>query len=179
MRSKFLLASMFSLAFLLLALTLWAADSISPLNAKEGLWEVTVMHSMTGMPTPPNIPPDALAKLPPDQRARVEAMMKGTSPPDVHKECVTKEKLAKNAAFSANRGECTRTVVTSTGKKLEAKFHCADKDSTSDGTFQMEIIDADNVKGTMHSTTNANGRTMNMDLTINSKYLGSACGDVK
>jgi Protein of unknown function (DUF3617) len=178
------ISAVFALAFFVLAscvltLTLWAADNISPLNAKEGLWEVTVTHSMSGMPAPPNLPPDALAKLPPDQRARVEAMMKGTPSTDVHKECVTKEKLAKNAAFSANRGDCTRTVVSSTGKKLEAKFHCVDKDTTSDGTFQMEIIDSDNVKGTMHATTSTSSRTMNMDFTINSKYLGPACGDVK
>ena len=183
MRCKLVLGSMFLgsmfISFSVLAPTLWAADNISPLNAKEGLWEVTVTHSMSGMPAPPNLPPDALAKLPPDQRARIEGMMKGTPTTDVRKECVTKEKLAKNAAFSANRGECTRTVVTSTGKKLEAKFHCVDKDSSSDGSFLMEIVDSDNVKGTMHSTTSANGRTMNMDFTINSKYLGSACGDVK
>jgi len=41
---------------------LWAADNITPLNVKEGLWEMTVTHSMTGMPGMPNIPPDTLAK---------------------------------------------------------------------------------------------------------------------
>src|SRR5271167_782538 len=86
MRSKLVLGSMFlgsvSISFLVFAPTLWAADNISPLNAKEGLWEVTVTHSMSGMPAPPNIPPDALAKLPPDQRARIEGMMKGTPTTD-------------------------------------------------------------------------------------------------
>jgi len=183
MRSKLVLGSVFLgsvfISFLVFAPTLWAADNISPLNAKEGLWEVTVTHSMSGMPAPPNIPPDALAKLPPDQRARIEGMMKGTPTTDVRKECVTKEKLAKSAAFSANRGDCTRTVVNSTGSKLELKFHCEEKQSSSDGTFVMEAISSDSVKGTMHSVTNANGHTMNMDFTITSKYLGPACGDVK
>jgi len=44
------------------AVALWAVDSITPLNVKEGLWEMTVTHSMTGMPAAPNLPPDALAK---------------------------------------------------------------------------------------------------------------------
>ena len=163
-----------------LALTLWAADNIAPLNVKEGLWEVTVTHSMSGMPAMPNIPPDALAKMPPDQRARIEAMMNGQPSTDVRKECITKEKLEKHSAFSANRGDCTRTVVSSTGSKLELKFHCEEKQSSSDGTFVMEALASDNVKGTMHSVIKtSSGKTMNMDFTITSKYLGSACGDVQ
>lgn len=174
MRSKVLLVSIVLVSF-----ALWAADAISRLNVKEGLWEVTVTHSMTGMPAMPNIPPDALAKMPPEQRARVEAMMKGTPTTDVRKECVTKDKLDNHSAFSNSRGECTRTVVTSTGSKLEVKFHCEDKQTSSDGTFAMEAEGSDSVKGTMHSVTNSSGHNMTMDFTINSKYLGSDCGDIK
>jgi hypothetical protein len=173
MRSKVLLV-----LSLLSALTLWASDKITPLNVKEGLWEMTVTHSMTGMPVA-NIPPETLAKMPAEQRARIEAMMKGGPSTTVQKECITKEKLEKHSAFDANRGNCTRTVLTSTGSKLEMKFHCEEKQTSSDGTFLMEAIGSDNVKGTMHSVTNNNGRTMNMDFTINSKYLGPSCGDVK
>ncbi len=172
-------SQLFLVLIVFCALALWAADAIIPFNVKEGLWEMTVTHTMTGMPAVPNIPPDALAKMPPEQRARIEAMMKGGSSTDVRKECITKEKLAKNAAFSANRGECTRTVLSSTGSKLELKFHCEEKQSSSDGTFTMEAVGSDNAKGTMHSVTNASGHTMTMDLTITSKYLGADCGDVK
>ncbi|MFY9908052.1 MAG: DUF3617 domain-containing protein [Terriglobales bacterium] len=163
------------------SLTLWAADSVVPLNVKEGLWEVTVVHSMTGMPTSSmaNIPPDALAKMTPDQRARVEAMMGGKPSTDVRKECVTKEKLAKNAAFSNTRGECTRTVVSSTGRRVEAKIHCEENKSVSDGNFVMEALSSDNVKGTMHMAVTGSGHNMTMDLTITSKYLGADCGAVK
>jgi hypothetical protein len=178
MRAKFL--TRFLLALIVFSsLTLWAADKITPLNVKEGLWEVTVTHSMSGMPATPNISPDALAKMPPEQRARVEAMMKGGPSTDVRKECITKEKLEKHSAFSNNRGDCTRTVVNSTGSKLEVKFHCEEKQTSSDGTLLVEAIGSDNVKGTMHLVTNSNGRTMNMDFTISSKYLSPACGDVK
>ena len=168
------------LALIVLAsLTLWAADNIAPLNVKEGLWEVTVTHSMSGMPAMPNIPPDALAKMPPEQRARMEAMMSGKPSTDVRKECVTKEKLERHSAFSNNRGDCTRTVVSSTGRKLEVKFHCEEKQSSSDGNFVMEAIGTDNVKGTMHMVSSGSGHNMTMDFTISSKYLGAECGDVK
>lgn len=164
------------------SLTLRAADNILPLNVKEGLWEVTVTHSMSGMPTSSmaNIPPDALAKMTPQQRAQVEAMMGGKPSTDVRKECVTKDKLQKNSAFSNNRGDCTRTVINSTGRKLEVKFHCEEKQSVSDGNFVMEAVGSDNVKGTMHMVANtSSGHNMTMDFTINSKYLGADCGDVK
>jgi len=147
--------------------TLCAADEIAPLNVKEGLWEQTVTHSMSGMPSGANIPPDVLAKLPPEQRARMEAMMSGKPSTDVHKECITKEKLAKNAAFANNRGECTRTVLSSTGRKLELRFHCQDKDAASDGNLVVDAIGTDNVKGTMHMVTNGGeGHNMTMDFTF-------------
>ncbi len=86
-------------AIVCFSLTLFAADKITPLNVKEGLWEITVTHSMSGMPAMPSIPPDALAKMPPEQRARIEAMMKGGASTDVHKDCITKEKLEKTNCF--------------------------------------------------------------------------------
>lgn len=161
------------------SLALWAADNITLLNVKEGLWERTMTRSMKGMPAPPNIPPDALAKMPPEQRAKLEAMMKGAPTTDVHRECITKEKLAKDLAFNPTRGNCTRTIVNSTASKLEMKFHCEEKESSSDGTFFVEVIGSDNVKGTMHAVINANGHPMNMDFSMSSKYLGADCGDVK
>jgi hypothetical protein len=179
MRTKIFLASFFPAMIVFSSLALWGADNITPLNVKEGLWEMTVTHSMSGMPAMPDIPPDVLAKMPPEQRARMEAMMKGGPSTDVRKECITKEKIEKNSAFSNNRGDCTRTVVNSTGSKLELKIHCEEKQTSTDGTLVLEAVGSDHVKGTMQSATNANGHTMNMNFTFSSKYLGPACGDVK
>jgi hypothetical protein len=169
----------FCLLFVLIvcfSLVLSAADNFTPLNMKTGLWAVTVTHSMSGMPAV-NIPADALAKMPPEQRARIEAMTKGT--PDVHKECVTKEKLEKHTVFSKDRGDCTHNVVTSSGSKLEVKVHCEDKQTTTDGTLVLEALNSDGVKGSLHSVVNSNGHTMNMDFAFSSRYLDSSCGDVK
>jgi hypothetical protein len=183
MRTKFIFA-----LIICSSLNLWAADKATPLNIKEGLWEMTVTHSMTGMPTPA-IPPETLAKMPPEQRARVEAAMKqrgmGGPATDIHKECITKEKLEKQMAFDENRKDkdrdqdkdCTRTIVNSTGSKLEMKFHC--EQSSTDGSLLLEAVTSDSVKGSMHSVTNSHGRSMNIDLTFSSRYLGPVCGDVK
>ncbi|MFY9646341.1 MAG: DUF3617 domain-containing protein [Terriglobales bacterium] len=162
-------------------LTFCSAQDAAQLNVKEGLWEQTVTHSMSGMPSgAANISPDMLAKLPPDQRAKVEAMMSGRPTTDVHKQCVTKEKLQKNAAFGDNRGDCTRTVISSNGRHLEAKFHCQEKDAKSDGNIVIDALGSDNVKGSVHIvTTSEQAHNMTMDFTFTSKYLGPSCGDVK
>ena len=136
------------------SLTLCAADNVVPLNLKEGLWEVTSTHSMTGMP---GIPPETLAKMPPEQRARMEAAMKqrgmGGPKTDVRKHCITKEKLEKQSAFDENRKDCTRTIVSSTGSKLEMKIHCEGKEQqmSTDGTFVVEAVGSDSAKGSMRS----------------------------
>ncbi len=164
------------------SLALWAADNIVPLNLKEGLWEVTSTHSITGMP---GIPPETLAKMPAEQRARVEAAMKqggmGGPKTEVRKDCVTKEKLEKRTAFDQNRKECTRTIVNSTGSRLEMKIHCEGKEQqmSMDGDFMVEAVGSDSAKGSMHAVSSGNGRTMNIDFTFSSRYLGPACGDVQ
>jgi hypothetical protein len=48
---------------------IWAADAIK-LDVKLGLWETTNTFQTSGMPQV-NIPPDALARMTPEQRAKV------------------------------------------------------------------------------------------------------------
>jgi hypothetical protein len=175
MESKFAFALIF-----FVALTARGADTITPLNVKPGLWEMSVTHSMSGAVP---ISDDKLAKLTPEQRARVEAAMGqaglGAPATDVHKECVTKEKLEKDRAFGSDRKGCTRTILTSSSTKLEAKMHCEEDQRKTDGTLFLEVVSSDNVKGNMDATVSSGSRTMNMRFTFNSKYLGSNCGDVQ
>jgi len=162
----------------LFSLALYAGDMFSP---KEGLWEMTVQsNAMAGAS-------DALAKLPPEQRAMAEQMMKqhGASMSGngmTVKSCVTKEKLAKGAAFADSRkgnGDCTYTAVKQTSSHYEGKFHCVSKDNgTTDGTVNVDLMGGA-VKGQTHVTTTSNGKTQSFDSTFTSKYLGPDCGDVK
>jgi hypothetical protein len=152
-------------------------------NAKEGLWEMTVSTGGSGM----GMSADQLAKMPPEQRAMVEQMMKqkGISMNGntiTVKSCVTKDKIAKGAAFSDSRkdsGDCTRSVVKQTANHFEAKFHCESKNGgTTDGTVNVDIV-GDGAKGVTHVTNTSNGNTRTFDTTFTSKYLGPDCGDVK
>ena len=174
----FLFVAAFSLALL-------AADTFTPLNVKEGLWEVTTTHSMSGMPS---IPPEALAKMTPEQRAHLEQMMKdrsnGTPSTKVTKSCVTKEKLNKSMAFEEQREDCKRDIVRSSSSHLEVKFHCENSKGgaqkfVSDGTFVVDVSGSDSAKGTVHIVASGGGHNMNMDSTFTSKYIGPTCGDVQ
>ena len=76
------------------AITLPAQD-IRPLDAKVGLWESSTTTEMSGraMPAMPQIPEAALARMTPEQRAKMEAMMKSRAggTPMTTKVCITKE----------------------------------------------------------------------------------------
>ena len=160
---------------------LWAGDSFKPLDVKLGLWETTSTFQTTGMPQM-NIPPDALARMTPEQRAKVEEMMKGSGSPRTNtvKACMTREKMNRAEMFGADRKNCTRTVVNSSGTKTEFRMECTSDDGTKvNGIVRVERTSADSVKGSMQMTTTTSDRTMNMNSTFTSKWLGPDCGDVK
>jgi hypothetical protein len=178
MRTRILLT-----LIILCSSAVWAADKIVPPNIKTGLWEITETHNMYGMPPMPTIPPEALAEMTPEQRAQVEAQMKGSmgggQKPTTRKYCVTKEKLEKDSVFGDDRKECTRTVLSSSSTTTEVKIQCKEKEMTSEGTFKFVALTPESVKGTARMVMTGEGRTMNMNLDFLSKYLGPACGDVK
>jgi hypothetical protein len=178
MRTRILLT-----LIILCSSAVWAADKIVPPNIKIGLWEITETHNMSGMPQMPTIPPEALAEMTPEQRAQVEAQMKGSmgggQKTTTRKSCVTNEKLEKDSVFGDDRKECTRTVVSSSSTSTEVKIQCKEKEMTSEGTFKFVAVTPESVKGTVRMVMTGEGRTINMNVDFLSKYLGSACGDVK
>ena len=160
----------------------WAADDLKPLDVKLGLWETTSSVQTSGMP-PVNIPPDALARMTPDQRAKVEAMMKsqgsGSPRTNTTKSCMTPEKMKRSEMFYEQK-QCTKTVVTSSGSKMEMRMHCTmEGGAKADGTVRVERISSESTKGSVQMTSTSGDHTMNMNSTFTSKWLGPDCGDVK
>jgi len=151
-----------------------------PFNVKTGLWETTSTHTMQGeLP----MSPELMAKLTPEQRARVEAALKGEAnngkpTTRTYKSCLTKEQLDRGTAFN-NTKECTETPVTSTTSKLTVKMTCETEGMKANGTVEFAALSSDYVKGTGHMTVNGGGHTMTTDSTFDSKWLGSDCGSVK
>lgn len=162
-----------AIAFLLLACAAaWAADVV-PLAVKTGQWESTSTSETSG--TPP-IPPEVLAQMPPEQRAKMEERMKAMGAPrtTTTRNCVTKEQIDK-AFDMGQQKSCTRTVVSSSASKQEVRIDCTTGQMKSTGTFRVEAVNSETVKGSMQMTMNSGGRPMNMNSTFTAKWLGPTC----
>jgi len=149
----------------------------TPLNVKTGLWETTTTSAASGMPSVD------LSKLPPEQRERVEAMMKSrqNGAPQTHTQqsCVTKEKLEKEGFQQERREGCTQTVTTSTGTVQDVKVVCTGE-HPSTAVAHFEATSPESIKGTIKVTTSAGrGGDMTVNVNIAGKWLATSCGSVK
>ncbi len=152
---------------------------IQPLNVKPGLWETTATYKTSGAPP---IPPETLAKLTPQQRARLEERMNansaGNSNTATDKHCVTKQDVEK-ADFGQGKGECTYTVQTSTSTQVKGKYSCNVQGMTVNGAVDINAPDAEHITGSTQGSLNAGNRTMNVESTFTSTFLSANCGNAK
>jgi len=160
-------------------LCLLAADKFQPINAKLGLWEVTSTQMMTGAPP---IPAEALAKMPPEQRERMEAMFKqrlGQPVVRTNQTCMTQDKLAK-APFAEEKEACQRTIVSSTSKSFEMHQDCTEKNGyQTSADAKYEVVGDNAMKGSIKVKATHDGHTTNMNIDLSGKWLSADCGNVK
>jgi hypothetical protein len=152
---------------------------IQPLNIKLGLWETTTTYKRSGAPP---IPPEALAKLTPEQRARLEERMNANSAGSTNtvtdKHCVTKEDVEK-ADFGQGKGECTYTIQTSTSTQAKGKYSCNVEGMKVNGALDVKAPDPEHIKGSSQGSLDGGSRTMNVESTFTSKFLSASCGNAK
>jgi hypothetical protein len=173
-------ANIFLGAVLLCPAALWAADQ--PFDIKPGLWEVASTTQMSGMPPIPN-----LDKMTPEQRARIEGMMKnmaGTPQTNTTKSCVTREGIDKAIAqASSNRNNsCAPKLVSATASKVVLHIDCSREKAEvkSNGDITIERQDSEHFTGNgAMKMTGANGHSMDMKWSMTGRFLSSNCGDVK
>ena len=181
---------------LMSAPAIWAADPV-PMNIKTGQWEMTITRQLSGLPQAarpvPQIPADKLAQLPPEQRARIEAMLAnaaggGAAPrTTVTKTCVTKESLAQMQTDENSRPNCKSTVLSSSLTKQVVRSECEIAGAKRVSTATFEAIGPESVKFTIVSDPADSPRpgaaspAASMSLTISgtSKWLGPVCADAK
>ena len=158
---------------LLLAGAAWAAD-ITPLDVKLGLWETKSTTQMPAMRQMPAIPPEALAQMPPEQRARLEAMSKGG--PMVHtvKTCMTREKLNNPTSISRVPKSCTPKVVLSSSTKQKIHVDCEQEGMKMSGDLEIERVDSQHMKGNMTMSGPAA-----MKMSFETSWIAADCGAVK
>jgi hypothetical protein len=152
----------------------------TPLNIRLGLWEMTTTGEVSGVPP---IPPETLARMTPEQRARAQAAMAARmaqrDKPEVRKQCVTKENLERgfDPKNSGAQG-CHTTITSSSAQVMEMKQECSGQHKFT-GTFHFEAPTPVTVVGKYDMVMSAGPNTMTMKLNMSGKWLGADCGAVK
>jgi hypothetical protein len=168
------------LALTSLAVTAWvqAAELTKP-NIKPGLWEVATNPQISGeLP----IPEDQLAKMTPEQRARLEAAMQAHQPkPRVYKECMTPEKIARgfDIAKHGDDSSCKRNVVSSSANELTLHDECNKPERKTVTDVHFEVKGGTQMSGKINVVMTSAGKTMTVNSTVQGKWLGASCGTVK
>ncbi len=160
------------------ATVLLAQSKLTPMDVKTGLWQNTSIITLSGTP---GLPPDALAKLTPEQRARYDAAMSsmgnGTARTVTSKSCLTQKDLIKDP-FKDNSGQmtCQETVLNSTTSDLEIKESCAQQPAKFDFRIKIHAIDSEHAVGNGQGSGTMDGsHTMNSNMKMDLKWLGATC----
>ncbi len=178
MRKTISLVSILSCALFLLA-----ADNYKPLNVKIGLWQVNSVHSASGAPPIPADMQARMAQMSPEQRARVEEMIRsrfgGTPQTTTYKKCVTAKDLNTNPWANEADEKCAWTIMNSTASDMEVHgSSCAagkDQGMKTDVTVKFHVLDSENVKATMQGSATSNGQTTNINGTYTGKWISATC----
>jgi hypothetical protein len=118
----------------------------------------------------------------PEQRSKIEEAMRARSSQEpqtmTYKKCVTQKELNEDP-FSEHKASCTRTVITSTSRKMDIRQVCENEGVKAETIFHIEALSSENVKGSGHVTATKDGHTMNEDVDISAKWLGAICTGTK
>ena len=154
---------------MLLALAVASAAHAQTFNAKPGAWEMTT--SMSGA----MIPPDVLAKMPPERRAMIEKRMAESQTPQVRKSCIRKEDLAQDRFMQSTDANCTVKTVSRTPTKLTMATTCTGE-RASTGTMTFEAKSPESVVGSIDQERTNGGK---FHIGIAGKWLGASCDGIE
>lgn len=163
-----------------------AAGAVAPvradnptLNISPGLWEITMQtQGLNQLP----IPEDALAKMTPDQRAKVEAAMQAAmahaARPHRIKECITAERIRRGLSLGpAQRQSCTQTVLSSSPTLMAVREVCTGAHPMTT-TIHVEAPDPHTMHASNDMTVTHGTQTMNVKGKMDATWLAADCGGV-
>jgi len=153
-----------------------AAADTPALNVRLGLWETTSTTNVGG-----HMPAVDTSKLTPEQKARMDAMMKQMmgSHTNTTRSCLTRERLERGTLTDEqNQPGCKTTITKNTSTTLEANEVCTGENAR---TIQLhfDAPSPTNVTGTFKSSGGARGQMMTVDGTITGHWVSADCGDTK
>lgn len=165
--------------FFLLGLTLASLPAMAALDLTPGLWTIDMQIEARGKKIDPSAEmKKAMAKLSPEQRQQMAAMMGQQGAmlsPEGTKVCYTKEMLSmeESIARTDKNEKCKTSKVKATSKRVETTFVCEDG-TKGDAVWTVE--NAKLYKGLVNITEKT-GQTSKINYT--GKFASSDCGKVK
>jgi hypothetical protein len=156
----------------------WAAGASEPLDIKPGIWEITLTVRTTGRPP---MPPEAVAKLTPEERARIDAKAreKAAAGPrtTVKRSCLDEKELRQplTLTFGGAGPGCRQTVTSASRTRQEIRVDCGKGAPHGGGTVRIEATDPENAKVSSNWSATDGARTMKMSSTAILKWLGADC----
>lgn len=145
---------------------------------KPGLWQVQSEREVDGQKAPD--PMERLKNLPPEARKQMETMMKQRGVDmghgGVQKICHTRESLDQGQ-WTGDNARCKTDITSRSATSWKWRSVCAAPESAMDGEALFASPEAYTVKTLM--TTNHAGKAQTMRMTINAKWVGANCGELK
>jgi len=149
---------------------------------KPGLWEVQSKHSSPGMPNMDEM----MAKVPPEQRAQVEQMMKQRGggmggAPNNFRYCLTPERAAKEMVPASDPdSRCEHKMGKRSANEARFSFSCKAKDgSTVEGEGRAFDVSPESYALEMNMKMVRDGTPMQMRMEQKGRWLGKDCQGVK
>ena len=172
-----------SFVLLCLALMAVAAQTRPVPPVKGGLWQVRMSSIDANGQEVPTAGSAALAKLPPEARARMADQMRarGIAMPEADgslKVCFTKEMFesGKWQQLAAQAG-CTTNYSSRSGSTWKWHTSCASLKSESDG--ESVFSSAESYRTKLTTTSTITGKSNTSTRTMQGKWLRADCGDIK
>jgi hypothetical protein len=153
-----------------------AAVALAPLSHAEGFdiktgaWEVTSTSTTSGM----LVPKDSLDKMPPAQRAKLEAMMAaraGKSSAHTSTTCITKQDLERGQLTKSDSANCTRKVIAQTARHYEMEETCTGEDASKTHA-KFDAKSAESYTGLIDRVQGEGGKA---HIEMSGRWLGAEC----
>lgn len=161
------------------------ATSANAQKITPGLWEHTVTMKSRGgeMEAAMAQMQEQLARMTPEQRKQMEAMMGGqgmgmmAGKPTTVRTCITAEQAARDEMAPPDK-QCTQVSKERSGKTLRIKFACeGERKGTAEGEFTMDSDKAHH--GRLVMETVAQGRPQRVEMEQSGRWVSADCGDIK
>ena len=142
-------------------------------HGKAGLWSITTKMEMPGMPQMPD-----LSQLPPEARARMEAMHMNMSNNGMTvQHCMTQAEVDQDKPPPVANKECKLVKSSIVGRTYSGDVACSGEFQGT-GHFQVTYDSSEHYAGSMDMKGVHEGHPMNMHSSFDGKWMSASCGSV-